>query len=1209
VSYFDDNNLGEISEENLRFFYEEFSSDVRRRLMSKNLIAPNSVYDVLYPQTRDALVAKNIPVITDLEKNNQSIRDAILAKNIYQNYSLEKASEDTRKAILARNKITTEADQILKRSAVVRDDLLSKNETSKNDILKDSEGFRNNNTSKNKPNLNAQNEAELNNDTFRQNNISANVKSESNIEEDSSEYRRNNLSLNVESRSDLEKDSVRFRENNTSSNSTSASDIESSSSFYRDQNIASNVSKNTNLEVDSESFFNKNISLNVKSESDIDKDSKDFRDKNVSQNVSSQTDIEKDSQVFRNNNVSKNTSTISDIEKESEQFRYNNVSKNTNTISDIENDSKQFRENNLSKNTPTTSDLESESKDIRYKNLSLNTPTTSDIESDSKTYLKDNLSLNTPTTSDIESDSKTYLKDNLSLNTPATSDIATDSVPFYNSNVAANVPSSSDLATDSVPFYNDNVAANVPSSSDLATDSVPFYNSNVAANVPSSSDLATDSVPFYNDNVAANVPSSSDLATDSVPFYNDNVAANVPSSSDLATDSVPFYNDNVAANVPSSSDLATDSVPFYNSNISANISSPIDLESYSNDFRDDLLSANVPTISSLEENSERFRKYNLSKNTPSKQLGVVIEGIGTSAFLGVSNVLLQGVLLRQILLSRNIRGILSIDTYAQEKQNQFLIESSNETINTHRSLQTIYGTSTSSVFGTTLLNGTTNGYITDAIRNYNISRNYYNIKDIQPFNADYYNILQTNTNEGFQALLASTPNSFVIRNLNFSQLAPSGNYTYKNPEEVFAANELMSKTTAGNPLMDAEFEAGTKGVLGIIRKIRDSRDSIFSRNYNVQDQTEFVVGMNGAQPRISRQRYTVSNPYSAGSAKKVLFYIQNYSSGDGYYFPPYIQDYSESFAANWNAINYLGRPESIYTYNNSSREGTITFVVLTDFSNGVLLGTNFGSANMESIRLTEEDLKGTHFTNRDSIQNKNKRYAQNSTEQKNAKIQEIKAEIETAIKFGKTTNDPGTQDINNKDIEELKREESALLKSVNNSFTQENRPTNYSETNGNIYNVYNETSTNPTPSNFGISESIISDTKQRINAMVKNLAFQPAFFSGDKVDFVTKMDFLGKLTRPSSAKSNSGFSFTRPPVCHIKLGDWWDSDIIIDSVSFNMTNAPWTLDGGRVQPMWATVSINFKFVGSYGSSNGLPVLSDDVSGFYAPKGKNLGSIK
>jgi hypothetical protein len=127
--------------------------------------------------------------------------------------------------------------------------------------------------------------------------------------------------------------------------------------------------------------------------------------------------------------------------------------------------------------------------------------------------------------------------------------------------------------------------------------------------------------------------------------------------------------------------------------------------------------------------------------------------------------------------------------------------------------------------------------------------------------------------------------------------------------------------------------------------------------------------------------------------------------------------------------------------------------------------------------------------------------------------------------------------------------------------------------------------------------------------MVKNLAFQPAFFSGDKVDFVTKMDFLGKLTRPSSAKSNSGFSFTRPPVCHIKLGDWWDSDIIIDSVSFNMTNAPWTLDGGRVQPMWATVSINFKFVGSYGSSNGLPVLSDDVSGFYAPKGKNLGSIK
>ena len=160
MSFFDDNNLEEISEENLRYFYEEFSNNVRRILLSKNLIAPNNVYDILYPQTRDALVARNIPRIEDLEKNSTFIRDSLLAKNISENVSLEKLAEDTRKALLARNKITTETDDLLKSALVVRDDLLSKNVENKTDIEKDSESFRQNNIVKNKPNQNAQFEAD-----------------------------------------------------------------------------------------------------------------------------------------------------------------------------------------------------------------------------------------------------------------------------------------------------------------------------------------------------------------------------------------------------------------------------------------------------------------------------------------------------------------------------------------------------------------------------------------------------------------------------------------------------------------------------------------------------------------------------------------------------------------------------------------------------------------------------------------------------------------------------------------------------------------------------------------------------------------------------------------------------------------------------------------------------------------------------------------
>jgi hypothetical protein len=237
-----------------------------------------------------------------------------------------------------------------------------------------------------------------------------------------------------------------------------------------------------------------------------------------------------------------------------------------------------------------------------------------------------------------------------------------------------------------------------------------------------------------------------------------------------------------------------------------------------------------------------------------------------------------------------------------------------------------------------------------------------------------------------------------------------------------------------------------------------------------------------------------------------------------------------------------------------------------------------------------------------------KKNTQNSIPELEAKKQDIIDNIKIATKFGKTTNDPGTQDINNRDIKNLKLQLASIQKVIDETYEKVNEEVGYSESNNKNQNVYNDAS-------YGVLnsaenyESKITNTKDRLLNMIKNLSFQPAFFSGDKVDFVTKMDFLGKMTRPSSAQGNSGFSFTRPPVCRIKLGDWWDSDIIVDSVSYTMTDAPWTLDGGRVQPMWATVSINFKFVGSYGSTNGAPVLADDINGLYAPRGTRSSTLK
>ena len=131
----------------------------------------------------------------------------------------------------------------------------------------------------------------------------------------------------------------------------------------------------------------------------------------------------------------------------------------------------------------------------------------------------------------------------------------------------------------------------------------------------------------------------------------------------------------------------------------------------------------------------------------------------------------------------------------------------------------------------------------------------------------------------------------------------------------------------------------------------------------------------------------------------------------------------------------------------------------------------------------------------------------------------------------------------------------------------------------------------------GQIDSKTADTAERIDSMIKGSMFQPAYFSGSKVDFVEKMDFLAKLTKPKKASEGSGFSFTTPPVAHIKLGDWWDHDIVVNTVTVDYNDSPWSLDSS-VQPLWAKVTLGFNFIGPYGGE-GKPVLADEDGGIYS----------
>lgn len=156
---------------------------------------------------------------------------------------------------------------------------------------------------------------------------------------------------------------------------------------------------------------------------------------------------------------------------------------------------------------------------------------------------------------------------------------------------------------------------------------------------------------------------------------------------------------------------------------------------------------------------------------------------------------------------------------------------------------------------------------------------------------------------------------------------------------------------------------------GITTSGRRFSDSVLDNTYNLniapnkqeggQDSTNLIGGLNN------------------GYAKKYMFSLENLawrtSSTPGYsvsdlpvcergpnggrvmWFAPYGLTFTEQSTANWNQNDFLGRPEPIYTYKNSSRTGTLTWKVVVDHPSSLnvivnkVLNNETNKARVDSI--------------------------------------------------------------------------------------------------------------------------------------------------------------------------------------------------------------------------------------------------------------------
>src|SRR5690606_15667802 len=96
--------------------------------------------------------------------------------------------------------------------------------------------------------------------------------------------------------------------------------------------------------------------------------------------------------------------------------------------------------------------------------------------------------------------------------------------------------------------------------------------------------------------------------------------------------------------------------------------------------------------------------------------------------------------------------------------------------------------------------------------------------------------------------------------------------------------------------------------------------------------------------------------------------------------------------------------------------------------------------------------------------------------------------------------------------------------------------------------------------------------------------FHPAFHSMTPEGFNSRLNFLKQCTRQGPTIREgvpTNLSFGTPPVCILRIGDFYHTKIIIDNVGFSFDPLVWDLnpEGAGVQPMICTVDMSFKFIG------------------------------
>lgn len=123
--------------------------------------------------------------------------------------------------------------------------------------------------------------------------------------------------------------------------------------------------------------------------------------------------------------------------------------------------------------------------------------------------------------------------------------------------------------------------------------------------------------------------------------------------------------------------------------------------------------------------------------------------------------------------------------------------------------------------------------------------------------------------------------------------------------------------------------------------------------------------------------------------------------------------------------------------------------------------------------------------------------------------------------------------------------------------------------------------------------------------------FDPAFHSISPEGFNARLTFLHQCTRQGSTVGNAdgsvggtayNLAFGRPPICVLRIGDFYNTKILINGMQINYDQPQWDMnpEGIGMMPMFAEITLDFVFLGGSDLAGPIARLQNAVSfNYYA----------